>query len=412
MKRILLTSFAFVAISGAQAQEVTDTVSLGTGYANQVWYSLENDNQAERPKAEWDIAFDVSSFGTSVHANTANGTKVFTYPEGDASDWATVDISNIANWTEQYNSEVSWASGAFDQHLTADPFDVGWGIYNLSTHIVTGDSIFIVQLPSGDYKKLLIENMASGAYNFRYADVDGQNEVVDAITKADFSGKNFAYYSLETEGELDREPASADWDLVFTQYTSFVPTAYTVAGVLSNNGVSVAQAEGVDQATYEDFSSETFSTDINIIGYDWKTFSGSWTLETDWVYFVSTAAGDMWKVVFTGFGGTGTGNFIFSKEKLSAVGVIENEANNFSFVTYPNPTVNGNTTVVYTMKNNAQEGTLFIYSLSGELVKTEQLATTAGIHTLPVTTNELNSGVYIIQLSVDGAATQQRLVVQ
>ena len=415
MKKILLTSLTLVVCAAANAQVVTDTVATGTAYANQVWYSLENDNQGTAPKNNWDLAFDVSAFGTSIHANTVIGTKIWTYPLGDTSAWSTVDISDIANWPQQYNSETTWTMGALDAGIDpSNPFDLGWGIYNINTHIVSGDSIFVVQLANGDYKKLVINNIVGGAYNFTYADINGMNEQVQSLVKSDYTGKNFGYFSLSANAALDREPVSANWDLLFTQYTGFIPSPYTVTGVLANNGVSIAEVSGVaDPATFADYASQNFETEINVIGYDWKSFNGSaYDVAGDLVYFISTASGDIWKIVFTGFKGSSTGEFIFTKEKMSGVGIVEPEKANFNFVTYPNPAMNGNTTIAYTLNHTAESGSMEIYALSGELVNTQTLNTNSGIHTQPVTTSTFNNGVYIIKLTFDGVTTQQRLIVQ
>lgn len=414
MKRILLSAFAFTAVFQMHAQVVTDTVTLGAGYANQVWYSLENDNQEVAPRNEWDLAFDLSGFGTSIHANTVNGVEVYTYPLGDTSDWDALDISDIANWEKQYNAEDSWSTGALDQtNGGSNGFDIGWGMYNVNTHIISGDSIFVIKLPSGTYKKLVITSLTSGIYYFKYDDITGGNLQEKTLIKADYPGKNFGYFSLTNDVALDREPLSADWDLLFSQYTGFVPTAYPLAGVLSNLNVTVAQVSGIaDPATYDEWYAQTYADESNVIGGDWKTYSGSWVIQNDLVYFVNTAAGNIWKIVFTGFTGSGTGQYIFTKEKMSAAGVNELAESNFSFITYPNPTSNGSATLVYTLGENASAGTISIYALSGELVYNSTLETAAGIHNQLLDVSALNQGVYLVNMTFDGASSQQRLVVQ
>lgn len=414
MKRILLSCFALMAIAQAKAQVVTDTVALGASYASQIWYSLENDNQETAPKNEWDLAFDVSTYGTSIHANTIIGTKVWTYPSGDTADWENVDITNIASWPQLYNSDNTWSFGALDAGVnTTDPYDVGWGIYNTTTHIVSGDSIFIIQLANSSYKKLWIESLNGGAFNFRYADIDGNNEQVQSLTKANFTGKNFGYFSLQNNAPLNREPLANDWDLLFTQYTAFIPQPYTVAGVLSNNGVTVAQADGVaDPSTFEDYDGLEFTDSINAVGYDWKAYGSGWELEDERVYFVSSRAGNLWKVVFTNFIGSSTGEYIFTKEELSEAGLVEYGQSNVTFSAYPNPVTSGTATLVYNLDQTANEGTLEIHSLSGELVATESLNATKGMHSRELNTASMTQGVYIISLTFDGVKTQQRLAVQ
>lgn len=416
MKKIILTSIAVLALLGSKAQIIIDTVSIGAGYANQKWYSLQNDEQGSAPKNNWDIAFDVAGgYGTSIHINSITGTMLWTYPSADTSAWATVDTTGISTWTPKYNSETSWAMGAFDQGMvTSNPNDVGWGVYNSVTHIITGDSLFVIKLSNGSYKKLWIINVAGGGYNFKYADLDGNNLQTKFLLKSTYSGKNFAYYSLQTNMELNREPvASANWDLLFTQYTAFIPTPYTVSGVLANKGVDVAQADDVtNPSTYNNWSAHTFGTDINIIGYDWKAYTSSWKLTTDTVYFVKSKQGDIWKLIFTGFGGASTGNYIFSKEKVSAVGIKENEHLTLATTAlYPNPSNQAQVTLLYNFEKEFNSAVLSVMDLSGRVIYTEALNNTIGMHTQPISTSQLSAGVYVVSVNVDGQLIQQKLIV-
>lgn len=411
MKKILLLSFTLSSFVYSYSQ-VTDTVSLSTGYANQVWYSLQNDNQGSAPKNNWDLAFDCSGFGSAVHINSITGTMVWLYPNTDTSGWNTLDTAGITTWKAYYNSDTSWSVGAFDRGMDlANSFDLGWGIYNSTTHVVTGDSLFVIKLASGAYKKICIQTLASGFYNFKYADLNGANLQTVALNKALYTGKNFAYYSLQNDMALDREPASANWDLLFTQYTTFIPTPYTVAGVLHNTGVEVAQVHPVnDPSTYTNWSAHGFNHYINEIGYDWKNFTGVWDIEDSLVYFVKTNAGDVWKMVYTGFGGSGNGNYIFTKQMISASGVT-NEISPVSTVTmYPNP-ASEFTQVVYHVNNSVSSATMMVHDLSGKQISTQLLNTQPGLHTTMLNTENFSSGMYVVTLLFDNTRVQQKLTV-
>src|SRR5690606_21011664 len=94
-------------------------------------------------------------------------------------------------------------------------------VYNMSSHIVTGDSIYLVKFRSNgvDYfKKLFIERKQLSNWYFKFADIDGQNEVNDSLKSADFSGANYMYYNLESDTSLNREPAN--WDFTLTRYAA------------------------------------------------------------------------------------------------------------------------------------------------------------------------------------------------
>ncbi|PHR49815.1 MAG: hypothetical protein COA32_01390 [Fluviicola sp.] len=416
MKKITTISLVTLMMSSTIGQEVTETVTIESGQTNQTWYSLENGTQGTALAGEWDLAFDVSSsFGTSIHANTASGVSVWVYQNGDIDDWSTIDTAGFSTWSSLYNSDTSWALGAFD--VTANPsdaFDVGWGIYNSITHVISGDSIHIIELANGDFKKLKIESLLSGSFNFTYADLDGNNEVSTSLTKADYQDKLFGYYSIQNEEVLDREPVVLnEWDLLFTKYTAFLPVAYPVAGILSSPNVQVAEVNGVtDVPNFYDWPSQTFTAEINEIGYDWKSFNGSgYDIASDLVYFIKTQNDDIWKVVPTGFGGNTTGDFEFTKEKLSSASLGDNDKPTISFTLYPNPNNIDNVHLVYSAtKNNTFKTT--IISSTGRVVNQFEVNTNHSFETKTIDVSNLESGIYFVEVTSKGQKTTQKLIIQ
>jgi hypothetical protein len=417
MKQLFITGFIAALGFTMHAQEIQDTVSLGASYTNQKWYSLENGEQATSPKNNWDIAFDVSGgFATSIHINSATGTTLWTYPNGNISAWASVDTSGMTTWTAQYNSDETWSIGAFDANITSNPNDVGWGIYSSITHVITGDSLFIIKLANGDFKKVWIVNVAGGGYNFKYANINGTSEQTYFLNKSTYPGKNFAYYSLQNDSALDREPASSSWDLLFGQYTTFIPTPYVVSGVLSNKGVEVAQVDNVaSPSTYNDWFPQTYSTNISTLGSDWKVFDMNtylYNITQDTVYFIKSKAGNIWKLRFKGFGGGSNGNFIFTKEQLSTVGLEELGETTAKMSVYPNPSATGTVTLVYDIIQEYNKVSYVVYDQFGKVVLSEQLNSTTGLYTHTISTSELSVGIYTIAINLDNNAIQQKLIIQ
>lgn len=417
MKKFLLPVIAGLMTLTATAQTVQhDTVAVGAGYANQVWYSLANGIEGSAPKTNWDLAFNVVGSSSSIHINTITGTTLWIYPKGDTADWAGLDTAGLATWVKLDNSDTSWFVGAFD--ATLDPendFDLGWGVYNMINHSVVGDSIYVIKLANNTYQKLWIERLASGAYNFRHANLDGTNEMQQVIVKNDYKGKNFAYYSLQNHVTLDREPASADWDLVFTQYATILPGygAYSVTGILSNRTVKIAKVKGVDADSYNDFGPHTFSTEINTIGYNWKTFTGSdYAITDSLVHFVKDVKGDVWKVVCTGFGGSSKGEFMFSKEKIASVGIAKTAANTIPVVLYPNPAQGENITLIYDLKEGVQSASMDVFNMAGQKVYSQLLNTAAGLNQEQVSLASFTAGVYMIRIQADGQQSTQKLIVR
>lgn len=417
MKKLVLISALGLATMNAYAQ-VNDSVITGAGYASQVWYSLSNDEQATAPKNEWDIAFDVKGLTSSIHINSVSGVTLWGYPKSDISGWSSVDTNGLSSWEKRYNSDTSWALGAMGRYADPTDFtDLDWGIYDMSTHIVNGDSLYIIRLTDSSYRKLAIEKLAGGTFTFKYADLDGSNSHTATIVKSSFTGKNFAYYSIVNDAALPagREPDATDWDLLFTQYTTFLPAPYTVTGVLHNRGVAVAEAGGLaDKNTYVNYGVHNFESAINTIGYDWKTYSGgSYVIKDSLAYFVKAVDGGIWKVIFTGFA-SGNGKSVFSKQQLVASG-IGNLDNRFtaSMALYPNPlkAADGEATVIYNFEKGFKNAELMICDLSGRIIHKDVLLNKAGLHQYRLH-KQLIPGTYIISVNTDEGGIRQKLIVQ
>lgn len=417
MKKVILSVFVAAVAMQASAQVVTDTVSIGAGYANQVWYSLPNDEQGSSPENNWDIAFDASGMGASVMINSAKSTTLWKYPHSDTAGWSTLDTTGLSTWTAHYNSDTSWALGAMGNYADAsNPYDLDWGLYNITTHVVTGDSLYVIKLADNTYRKLWIKSLSGSVYTFEYANLDGTGDHTATLSKSSYTGKNFGYYSLQNNAAIDREPLSANWDLTFTQYTGFVPIAYTVTGVLSNTGVQVAKCSAVaNVTTFTDYASATFSSQINTIGYDWKSFTGgAYVTKDSLCYFVRTAPGNIWKMIFTGFGGSSTGNYIFSKEKLYTSTSVQavNGTPVASMALYPNPSNGQNVTVVYSFEQAVPAAMLTITDMAGRTVAHTTLDNAAGLHQHSVQTQQLVPGMYLVDILAGDNHVQQKLIVQ
>lgn len=417
MKTHLLSVGIALAALASNAQPTDDSVSIVAGYANQTWYSLENGTIESAPKSEWDLAFEINGFASSIRLNHVNGNELWVYPHGDTADWNALDTSGIDAWPLLFNSDTSWARGAFNVNAkVGNDFDLGWGVYNMVTHHVVGDSIYLIN-QNGTYKKLWIVSLASGSYTFRLADLDGSNEVERSLQKTAYPAKSFGYYSIASDAFLDREPISTDWDLLFTQYAAIIPIfgGYPSTGVLQNNGVKVAKVYPVEDAkTFMDFESGDFQTEINSIGYGWKSINMStfqWDIADSTVYFVESMQGAIWKLVFTGFGGSANGKYYFTKEKLvdeEPKGLAEQNDQNTLFEVYPNPTTGGMINVVFQNTGTTQ---LTLCDSHGRLVRQHQISS-AGLQTHTLHTNGLPVGLYFLSMQTDGTSISKKIILQ
>lgn len=409
-------AFLFFAFAGylAKGQAVNDSVSILPGYTNQTFYSLTNGDVATIAAADWDLAFDASSFGSSIRINGAMGCELYQYANGDTSDWGNIDTSGLGNWPVLYNSDTAWSIGAFNRN-TDNNFDLGWGTYSVITHVVTGDKLFLMKLSNGDWKQIWIQRLEGGTFYFRHANLDGTGEVNLNVAKADYTDRNFAYYSFGTGNFADLEPQSSSWDLLFTRYIGELApfVYYGVSGVLSSSGVTVAEVPGVDPQSNQ-WNGQAYDDDLNVIGYDWKDFDfqAGWLIQDSLVYFIQDLNEVIWRINFTGFGGSANGNFIFNKEQI-AVSRDEFETWELAFTPYPNPTSGGHFDIILESDRRLLDAGIKIFDLSGRMVHRQELGTLGtGLFQIPVEFAAQESGIYILQLSGEGFSARKRLVVQ
>lgn len=426
MRKIIHSTILAIGTTFATQAQTADTVRLGADYANQAWYSLENGNVGTtQSKDNWDLAFEINGGQyAGIWANTQKTNFTLYKAPFSVLQWSSVDTTGIKTWPVLSNSDKSWSAGAFNATINVnDPFDFGWGSYNMSTHFVTGDSVYVVKLSATVYKKLTIDNLAGGSYNFTFADLDGSNEKSIAIAKTSYTGKNFAYYNLTTSEVLDREPATTSWDFTFVKYTTLLDNTgtlvpYGVTGILQNKGVLVSQIDDAsDVKTYADTTGRLFSSDINTIGYDWKSYdfaSSSYKIKANQLFFVKDKAGKYWKVVFTGFA-SANGQFSFTKEPLvTVVTGLENETGvkMGAFAVYPNPASSENVNLLFDTRANISNAKVTISDAQGAIVFTEELNVASGIQNHELAIANLKSGIYFVAVNTGVKNHIQKFVKQ
>ena len=189
----------------------------------------------------------------------------------------------------------------------------GWGVYDVNTHNLTGVALYIIKARDASYKRIWIESKSSALqkYTFRYSDIDGSNEH-NVILDLAGSTKNFVYYSLSTNAEVDREPDNDKWDFVFTKWIDKT-IQYPVTGVLQNIGVTAVESTDVDPLS-KVFPSTGFLTNMSTIGSDWKTINMDtylYSIDETRVFYVKDLSGDVFRLKFKTFEGSTTGNLSF-----------------------------------------------------------------------------------------------------
>lgn len=383
----------------AQAQvTVDDSVSQGAGYANLSFYNLATGDEVNANARNWDLQIGNAVMSQSIRINDGAGSELYKLTSDDTSSWNTIDTTGM---TRLYNVDTSWEEGAFAALATGHP-DYGWGTYDDGSHEVIGYRIFVIKTINGNFKKIWLKklglNGGTAFFEIALGNLDNSDEQVLVVNKN--PAKSFIYYALDSAATLDLEPAKADWDLVFRRYQSPIDTLYyTVSGALSHPDVLVAEARGVN-VTSNDYSGLTFSENISTIGSDWKTFNnGTFMYEypDSLAYFVDAQDdGYIYKLVFTKFGGTGTGKSFFTKTAIPAASVGVEELNLETLATYPNPATERIQTL-FTLKNDANV-TIRIIDLAGKTQMQLSTRGRAGLNNLSLNVNELATGYYLLSL--------------
>ena len=139
----------------AQIPMLPQQVVMGPGYANEVYYQFTTFNTFEAPRASWDISFRTSPESAAVLINDGNLAILWSYPWADTTGWATLDTFGLYMVAQMFNDPDDWENGAFNRYSTGYP-NYGWGVYNPATQIITGDSIYVMQLADGSFKKVWI----------------------------------------------------------------------------------------------------------------------------------------------------------------------------------------------------------------------------------------------------------------
>ncbi len=437
--RSLLLMSACAAGTFANAQSwVEDTVSLGAGYSNDVFYSLKNGDAATPASGNWHLAFQVTpqgAFGNvSIFANHTEGeVKVYSLNLQASTNFTTMTAADTVGKTGNalVNSDSSWNYGAFNMNRNlSNPFDYGWGKYDMPTHHVNGDSIYLVtigNLAGPVAYKLWVQQYRSTPadsvqWKFRIARLDGSMDTTIRIYRMpDYTDRLFAYYDVVNQTVLDREPSRAAWDLLFTQYMDHAAgpggTPYSVTGVLSNFDVTVFQKDQTIETDTVGFETYNYDKTLNAIGYDWKAFTppmGPWTIEDSTYYFVKTLnTNEYYQLNFVSVTGSSTGEVVLRKRLLGAIPTGISNVNtpvNAYFVA-PNP-ANNSTSVMIDSKEQANAAQLMISDMTGRIVYRSQVNVKAGLNAYEVNTASLPAGTYIVVLSNGNWKAAEKLSVQ
>lgn len=411
-----LLLLALIPTSRTLAQE-TVVVSVGEGYAFETYYDLDDGISGSQPLDAWDIGFQMTGFSSAIITNGGTGIQLYPVPGADPETFGTaIDTNGMAgSWNGWYNSASTWNQGAFNLGSDFETGNFGWGEYNMVTHVVSGTTLYVIVLPDGSAKQIVIDGLSSGTYSFRYADLDGGNVTEASVSKSDFAGKQFGYYSIRDGKTVDQEPQIQNWDLVFGKYIAWVgPEAnipYVVTGVRSNPEVLTAAVTTENPLSEPAPQAGAFTTDITTIGHDWKEFTGAWSIRADVAYFVQSRVGDIYRIVFTDFGGSSSGDITFQQQNLGVLSVRDNEQVVARFGIYPNTLRSGDrATVVLSAESKLADAEIAIVDAAGRTVQVLEVPDHTGLQQIPLET-DLAPGWYSVALTLNGTLHHQSFIV-
>ncbi len=427
MKKFILLSLTFIFVSSLFSQTIQE-ISTGAGYKKQSFVNLAAGTETQVNDNSWDIAFTV--FGlqdAGIFINESSGSSMGQSLPGVEAFWTLTDDFSVAldpaDLTVDFrllNDEKSWNYGAFnaDRDPTS-PFDYGWGKYNPATNSVSGTDVFAVKLRDGSFKKIEIQSLVGTTYKFRYANLDGSDEKTVSINKADHAGKLLAYFSFTTGTTANVEPATG-FDLFYCRYITklFDPGTmteidYNVTGILHNRNVTVAKAMNINPATVQ-YSSykDSFQTKLDVIGHDWKAFSGvAWSVDDKRVYFVRTANQHVWKLHFIDFEGSTTGTGVFEKTDLGIISGTDDLPTGISgFDIFPNPATTEANILLNLKENAASDARLVLQNLEGKIVFERNIPVQNGLNGFVLPTADFPAGLYFLNLNLGNETVSRKIV--
>lgn len=267
----------------------TTTIEMMENYQMQVYFDLYNNNLiSENLRTDWDLAFESNPNGWRININSSKFMQVW---EVDNQSYnSPLDLSNaIWRWDHQSGSPDSTAVGDYRNKESFYVIDRGYN--NDNSQI--------------GYKKLNVESVNSDSYTIRLANIEGSIDTIIEIPKNLANEK--IYFSFNDYSIKDIEPSH--WDLLFTTYTHLFSSnfPYLVSGVLTNTShVKVVKdtTYHFDDISFENIKNFDFSTDQNIIGYDWKSYdlnTGVFTINSSINYIIETNSQKYFKLRFLDF---------------------------------------------------------------------------------------------------------------
>ena len=127
-------------------------------------------------------------------------------------------------------------------------------------------------------------------------------------------------------------------------------------------------------------------------------------------YFIKDFNDKVWRIVFTSFEGSSTGNIEFNKEEVTNSTYISDASFDIStFELYPNPLTSNNLNIVFDNSNHQTE--IFILDITGNIVYND-IVIGSGFQTKLIDTQNFSKGLYIVTLNSKESTFKKKLIIQ
>ena len=384
-----------------------DSVSLGAGATDMVFYDVNTGTKTPASNMDWEIAFSVrpanfpfqTNQSAAIRINEANGLKLYRSPSQKLDVWSTFDTTGYTGWQRMHNPDTTWTIGAFNINKNfADSYNYGWCQYTgAPLHELAGDSsIYLLVLPDGTYRKLaLLDLIYDTAYHFQFDKLDNTDFTLQEVRKKPYRTKSFVYYDLYTKTIRDKEPALSAWDMVFLRYNN---TAYNGTnlsqdmGILTNDAHSTYAASGSE--AQQSCNSNTAFNYINVIGKSW--LDQNYSIILGLAYFVSGGISGSYKLTMTDFGGSTTGVMGFSIERCTQTAISDVRAAS-TLAVYPIPTTD--MLHIRLSSDNESPASIQLMDMSGREILSQNAYIYSGENNFALNIASLQSGNYILSVS-------------
>ncbi len=432
MKKKLFT-FLFTALIAtnlfSQGTTTVDSVSMTPGTRVDVFYNLQTGKKDTVANNNWHLAFAARNAqpptktmqAATVLINEGRGVSIYESNQ-TFNNWTSFDTTGWKTWAPSFNSDSTWDIGALNKNRSlTDPFDYGWGKYNMTTRDVSGNKIFLIaidnaQNPFGapsNFRKLSIQKVVyDSMWLFTISKLDGTDSNTVTILKKNFQGKLFAYYNLITNQVIDREPIPANqWNLLFTRFKSLVTLGpntimYPVMGVLQNNNTMGYRVTGAN-ANAANYDTLNFISKIRTIDWDWKvitTAPGAWPVKDTMVFFTKVS-NRINKIKFTEYyAATDRQIVVFNKTSYDALNTNNVLANNNNVTVYPNP---ASDKLNIEFEEATKNVSFSIADLSGKTIISSSL-----INSSSIDISGLNIGMYLLNVATDNGTKTVKFIKQ